>query len=125
MRQAINIAVIEDRRILLVKKNDVWILPGGKPIWNETDYGCLVRKIGEELSGTEIIIKHYYSSFIEKTPHKGDELETRVYFAEIDGELKNPSSEISEAGFVINPYDYPLSDITKRIINALKRDNYI
>jgi ADP-ribose pyrophosphatase YjhB (NUDIX family) len=124
MRRAINAVIIKDKKILLVKKRDIWILPGGKPIWNESDYGCLVREIREELSGTEIILKEYYNSFIGKTPYKKDELEVRVYFAEIKGELNNPSEEISEARFV-NPYDYPISDITKKIVDSLMRNNFL
>ena len=123
MGRAINIAIIENKKILLVKKVDVWILPGGKPIWNKSDYGCLVREIAEEL-GVKIIIKDYYSSFIGKTPHKGNVLEARVYFGNLIGDI-NPSGEISDARFVDNLSDYSISDITKRIINSLKRDYYL
>lgn len=123
MRKAINLAVIDGKKILLVKKDDVWILPGGKPIWNESDYGCLIREIGEEL-GAKIILKNYYSSFIGKTPHTGDELESRVYFGDLTGSI-NPSGEISGARFVNNFSDYPISEITKKIINSLRRDYYL
>lgn len=31
MRKVINLIAIEDRKILLVRKRETWILPGGKP----------------------------------------------------------------------------------------------
>ncbi|MDD5700088.1 MAG: NUDIX domain-containing protein [Candidatus Nanoarchaeia archaeon] len=125
MRIAINALIIQGGQILLVRKNQTWILPGGKPIWNESDYGCLVREISEELSGTEISIGDYYGSFTGKTPHKGDELEARVYFAELNHELNRPSGEIAEAEFISNFGEYRLSEITEKVVKKLIKDRYI
>ena len=49
MRKAISAAIVSNGRIIVVKKGDVWILPGGKPDGNETDQQCLTRELGEEL----------------------------------------------------------------------------
>jgi 8-oxo-dGTP diphosphatase len=119
MRRAINLAVCEDEKILIVRKRNVWILPGGKPEEGEGDLECLEREIMEEL-GTGMIMWTLYGSFTGKTPHKNDILEAIVYLGDF-----RPSREISEARFVNNPYDYNLSDITKEIIDSLKKDNYI
>ena len=37
MRTVINAAIIQDKKILLVKKKETWILPGGKPDGGESD----------------------------------------------------------------------------------------
>jgi len=52
MRIAIGAAIIEDGKILLVRKRQSWILPGGKPEPKESDIECLCREVSEELSGT-------------------------------------------------------------------------
>jgi 8-oxo-dGTP pyrophosphatase MutT (NUDIX family) len=125
MRKAINLAVIENKKILLVKKNETWILPGGKPNYPEERDECvLFREFEEELPKTNIEILNYYKSFIGKTPYKGDELEAKVYFGRVNN-LGNPSSEISDVKYINYFSEYTLSDITIKIVNSLKRDNYL
>lgn len=125
MRTAINAAIIEDNKILLVRKNKTWILPGGKPEGNESDIECLCRECKEELSDTLIKDIVYYDKFQGRTPHKGDILEARVYFAKINGKLNNSSMEINGCEWTDNPYDYILSEITSKIIESLKKDGYL
>jgi len=79
----------------LLRKKESWLLPGGKPKLNESDIACLVREVEEELSGTELENIAYYGEFIGKT-HIGEEFKTKVYLANVKGELKESSAEISE-----------------------------
>ena len=123
MREAINLAVIENKKLLLVKKKDVWILPGGKPEKDEGDLECLAREIGEELQ-SQIKVNSYYSYFEGITPHKRDALKSKVYFGILVEEFY-PSNEISDARFVSDFDNYSLSDITKLIIKSLKKNGYL
>ena len=123
MRRAIGVAVIENKKLLLVRKKDVWILPGGKPKGNEEDLECLHREISEELK-SKVDISNFYSYFNGKTPHKGDYLEAKVYFGVLTEEIY-PSREIIDARFISNFEDYNISNITKSIIESLKKDGYI
>lgn len=127
MRTAINAVIIQDKKLLLVKKNLTWILPGGKVENNESDLECLCREIDEELSGTKIKEISFYNQFFGKTPHKGDILRANVYFAKIDGELYSvrEGDSISELSWVNNFNDYNLSEITSKIVNSLKKDNFL
>ncbi|MFB6246213.1 MAG: NUDIX domain-containing protein [Candidatus Pacearchaeota archaeon] len=43
MRKAINLAVVYDSGLLLVRKKNAWILPGGKPEEGEGHYETLER----------------------------------------------------------------------------------
>jgi len=127
MRTAINAVIIQEQKLLLVRKNLTWILPGGKPENEEPDLECLCREMREELSGTKIKDIHFYKSFEGKTPHKGDILRAKVYFAKIDGELyavRNGDS-ISEVTWINDFSKYNLSDITSKIVNSLQQDRYI
>ena len=63
MRKAINAAIIKDDRILLVKNENIWILPGGKPEESEPDLECLCREVSEELSGTKLKNFMYYNKW--------------------------------------------------------------
>ena len=127
MRTAINAAIIKNDKILLVRKNFTWILPEGKPEREESDLECLCREIDEELSGTKIKNIKFYNQFEGRTPHKGDLLMARVYFANLDGELYpvREGDSISEVRWVKDPSKYNLSEITSKIVSALKKDGYL
>ncbi len=121
MRVAINAAIIQDSRLLLVRKVESWILPGGKPKEGEEDLVCLRREVREELSGTELNNFRFCGDFEGITPHKGDKLRARVYFADIDGQLGQPSAEIAEYAWIgKDTSSFRLSDITRKIIESLK-----
>lgn len=95
MRVAINGVIIEDKKILLVKKKNHWILPGGKPkSAEESDYDCLDREVLEE-TGLELLSTVWYNRFEGRTPNTGDVLEARVYFATIIG-TPTPKAEITD-----------------------------
>ncbi len=125
MRIAIGAAIIEDKKILLVKKKQTWIFPGGKPEINESDIECLCREVREELSGTQLDNIRYYNEFEGITPHTGDVLKAKVYFADIRGELLPPSGEISAYEWVSDTSQHIISDITLKALRSLRKDGYL
>jgi len=124
MRIAISAVIIRDKKLLLVKKKETWILPGGKPEKNEIDLDCLKREVSEELSGTKLRNIKYYNHFEGQTPHTGDILQAKVYFADIDGQLYPQSEEIIDSQWVSDFSGYNLSDITAKIVNSLKKHKF-
>ncbi len=120
MRTAINAITFKDGKLLLVKKKDVWILPGGKPEGDESDIDCLMRECKEEIPNSIFIIKDKWKDFIGKTPNTGDLLNAKTYFAEISGDV-SPSGEITESKFVsVSEAKYlKLSEITNKIVDSL------
>ena len=125
MKKAIDGVAIKDRKILLVRKRQAWILPGGKPKKDESDIECLSREISEEILGTKFQIKDYYGSFTGETPHKKYILTAKVYFIDVS-EVGNPAREIAEVRWFSRDEtnEYNISDITKKVICQLKEDNY-
>ena len=124
MRESINVAIIKDTKILLVKKEKSWLLPGGKPNPDESDIECLCREVYEELSGTLLKDIEFYGEFIGKT-HTEERFKTKVYFANIKGKLKDPSAEISESEWVQDTNKYDLSDMNLKVIKSLIKDGYL
>jgi len=125
MRIGVHAVVIENGKILLVKKDKKWILPGGKPGERELDNECLIREFSEELSGTRVRNLKFYGKFRGPTPKKGDMLDDIVYFAKIDGELGQPSEEISAVEWVGDITGYDISDITSQVIDSLRKGKYL
>ena len=125
MKKAINLAVIEKKRLLLVKKKDVWILPGGKPKKEDKSYfDTLFREFSEELPGTGIFVGRYYGKFSDKTPHSHKDLTAKVYFGKVEN-LGYSSAEISDRKYISDFENYTLSKITEKIVESLKKDNYL
>ena len=129
MKKAINALIIINKRLLLFKKDLIWILPGGKPEKGESDIETLIREFKEEASGTEIEVGEYYGSFIGMPTTTKNALEAVTYFVELkDSDLRIiPSGEINEIRFVGYP-DTPfvyLSDITSKIIEKLSEEGYL
>lgn len=127
MKLAIGAAIIENRKLLLVRKKQSWILPGGKPEPNESDLECLCREVREELSGTRLKDITYYKEFKGITPYKGYLLRAKIYFAGIEGDLHASSAEINASEWFDrnNANKYNLSEITLEILNSLIKDGYI
>lgn len=125
MRTAIGAVIIKDGKILLVRKRQSWILPGGKPQPNEPDLECLCREVKEELSGTQLDNIQYYGEFEGITPHKKDILKTRVYLADIKGKIYKPNMEIEEYKWIKDANKYNLSDITSKIVDSLRKDKLL
>ena len=126
MRKVVSAVIIEHNKLLLVKKRDTYILPGGKPEEGERDVDCLGREIGEELSGTQIKVGEFYDYFRGKAPHKGDIIENLVYFAEIGGRLGDASREVSDAIWVDSSRRLRLiSEITRKVFIQLIKDKYL
>lgn len=124
MRRTINAVIIRDNSILLVRKGQSWLLPGGKPKLRESDLECLSREIGEELSNTQLQNIRYYRSFVGLT-HENERFMTNIYFADIKGDLNPPSLEISECRWVEDVNQYQFSEINSKVINSLIKDGYL
>jgi len=129
MPLVINAAIIEDRRLLVLKKKESWILPGGKAEPSESYSSCIDRELGEELSGLRVKILKFYREFSGISPHTKSQITSRVYFAVREHVQRDivPSAEIT--GFDWMSYDsaakFNLSDITRDIADRLHRDNYL
>ncbi len=126
-RVAINLVCIEEEKILLVQKGDVWILPGGKPKTGENDEVCLLRELREELPRSEFTLGDFYEQFKGTTPTTRDELTARVYWGDRDNETLTGGGEISDACFFNQDEaaEVEVSDITQLIIDKLIEDGHL
>ncbi len=125
MRLVVSAAIINDKKeLLLVQKKTVWILPGGKP--EESDLGCLVREVSEEIEEGKVTNCRFYKAFQGIAPFAGDGINVDVYFAELQN-LGKPQAEISDAAYATyeKTRAYPLSDVTKQVVESLKQDGYL
>lgn len=111
---------IKDKKILLVEEEGIWMLPGGELKGNGTITECLRREVREKFSGTKLENIEIYGTFGGTTPYSEQNLFVWTYFADIKGELGNPSNEINSKRVKKEDIgQYNLSDVTSRVINSL------
>lgn len=123
------VASIKNGKILLVKKRDFWIFPGGK-IESWEDVGaCIHRELGEELPGSSLRGNlAYFGRFSGLTP-SGKFIQIVCCFGNVEGDI-TPAAEITDAKWVskeelLSEYKNFLSPITAKIIQKLLYKKYI
>ena len=127
MRRAVSGAFIRKEKILLVRKRNTWILPGGKPEQEDkNDMATLIREVKEELPNLEIKQESlfYFDVFQGITPHEEDTLLAKVFVGEASGGIET-ANEINDSGWFEKPKEKNLSDITGKIVRALEYDEYL
>jgi ADP-ribose pyrophosphatase YjhB (NUDIX family) len=127
MKIEIDGVCIQEKRILLVKKRDTWIIPGGKIQESEEEITCLQREFKKELPNIEIFIKGFYKSFNGITPFSKSEVLVKVFFIGTIGDDISPSAEILDSKFLKKEEleFIKISDVTKDILNNLEKDGYL
>lgn len=111
--------VEEDKGILLVKKEDVWILPGGKKKERENYEECLYREVEEELPNLKIINPiPVEKTFTGITPHSRTPVEVLVFAANVEGSIET-AREIYEAKWFTLPINAIIGEVTSQVIGRL------
>lgn len=123
------VVINEQGLVLLVKKKNHWILPGGKTKEGENAYACLSREFGEELSGTTVDYKNakYFGTFEGISPNNGDQIEASVYRVNLTSLVGAPSQEISDFAWFNYAMlrNFTLSEITRKIADSLHEKSLI
>ena len=124
--EVVDVISIRDGKILLVKKRDFWILPGGKREKREFAHNCIVRELSEELPGCRLASRLvYFCHFQGRCPH-GKKIRVRCYLGNIEGDI-SPGAEISDARWIPKGeiFSYPLSEITLQIVKKIFEEKII
>ena len=126
------ISIDTNKKLLLVKKENLWILPGGKLEPHETNVECLVREITEELPFCTLLIGDLYNIFFGITPHTKREIKEITYLVKITGDISPnpyPLEKIKEAKYFskreLLKIRSDISEMTQKIISHLSCRGYL
>lgn len=123
MKTTSNIVVTRNGMVLLVCRNEVWILPGGKHQPGEPDEECLLRECSEELPSSLIVIGHRIGTFQGITPHSKQPVEARAFFGTLTTVTGNieVGAEIDRCGWFTKQEleNIPVSEPTMKILESL------
>jgi hypothetical protein len=111
--------IFQRRTLLLVRKNGIWVLPGGLLNPGEDDFGSLERTVKKELSMSTFGTPRIYEGF-DITPSS----EARAYFVDTLGEPKL-SSEIEKYAWILSRNKPKISGISLEIVQALEEDKFL
>jgi len=100
----IGAVIIKDRKILVCRKRNLWISPGGKIEKGETFLDCLRRELGEEIgvgvAGYEFLGEYEGDALLEE----GMRIKIDYYIVDIIGEPR-ASAEIEEIKYIDSGFD--------------------
>lgn len=109
--------ILKDKKILVGKKRDKYIIPGGIVEEGEDHTNCLKRELKEELD-VNLISTEFFGTFEDEAAlDPGMKIKMHVYYATIKGEPK-ASAEIKELMYVDskNQSDIKLGSILEKFV---------
>ncbi|MEX2017047.1 MAG: hypothetical protein WD876_01090 [Candidatus Pacearchaeota archaeon] len=131
MQKAINAIVLRKEKVLLLKRNQIWVLPGAYYGEKDNPIDVFVREFRNEFNGADITVEKFYKKFIGKNYYTGDWFESHVYFARLkqpDFELISSSRDIFDVKFTSyfeSTNGMHLSDIAGKVADSLRKNNFI
>ncbi|MDD3301792.1 MAG: NUDIX hydrolase [Patescibacteria group bacterium] len=120
--KAVCLVALRANKVLLIQKQNVWILPGGIQTAEESDLECLTRNLSEQLPCVRAGKSKFFGGFFGQSAFGDHSLEAVTYYAEISGEIL-PGENLSARWF-----DYEelkktaLSKITQKVVNSLRKE---
>jgi len=120
VRVVSGIAIDRYHRLLMVRKNGVWILPGGKIKKGEYDLERLFREFREELPHAWATVLAEGKIFHGNAPHSKKKISVKTYFVEITNSI-DVAQEIEQAKWVKEGDfgNYPMSEVMADVIAHL------
>jgi 8-oxo-dGTP diphosphatase len=117
--------IIKDRKLLVGRKKDTFLMPGGKIKSGETHIECLKRELKEEFC-VELISAKYFLACSDKAALEAETIvKMDTYLVNIEGNPK-PSMEIEEMSYVNSNTNLKIASIIKKvIIPELKKKDLI
>ena len=117
--------IIEDRKVLVGKKREKYIIPGGRIEPGESHEDCLRRELQEEFQVDMVSFTFFGQFTAEAALDPGMRVVMDVYEVTINGEPR-ASSEITDGQFVTSSTTLPLgSIIQKEVIPKLVEEGKI
>lgn len=117
--------ILKDRKILVAKKKDTFIIPGGRIEHGETHEECLRRELQEELK-VDLVSAQYFATFEDAASlDPGKMVRIEVYFATIH-ENPTPAGEITELAYINSRHNLKIGGVLqKHVLPALVQQNKI
>lgn len=114
------VALNGNGEILLVQKQNVWILPGGIQTAEESDLECLTRNLSEQLPCVRADKPVFFGAFFGQSAFGGYNLDAVTYHAKILGEIL-PGENFSARWFNNEELEeVKLSEITHKVVDSLR-----
>ncbi len=128
MKEIVAAVIIQDKKVLMVDNHGNLSFPGGTKEENESDFECLAREFEEEFSGTRLTNFKYYRNFEGISPRSLSPINVRVYFAEIEEDLKMPDGsdeDVKRAGWITYPSQDQTAKVANDILESLHEEGYL
>ena len=122
MQRGVCLAIIKEKKLLVIKKENFWDLPGGKLKASELEIEFIFNEIRKEIPGINLENVEPYGYFNGKTLFRWKALKKKIYLLKTNQKIRLRKIEwISN----VNIDDYRLSKTTKIVFRLLKDGGYL
>ncbi len=128
MKEIVAAVIVQDKKVLMVDNHGNLSFPGGTIEENESDSECLAREFKEEFSGTRLAKFRYYKNFEGISPRSLSPINVKVYFAEIEGDLKMPDGsdeDVKRAVWMTYPPQGQIAKVANDLLESLHKEGYL
>lgn len=116
--RVVDIIVERREHILLTKKGDFWIFPGGELEEGEEELHCLERVVAKEMQDQiASIFKKLPNTVVGQSPVRGGEVEVTIYVGDISKEKMSDLKDCNACWFNMQSLSaLRLSNISKMVL---------
>jgi hypothetical protein len=125
MQHNVAAAIVDDKRILLVNTKHVWHLPNGALRSGVNQIDVLTEAVERDLCGTGLEWIRHYRDFVGFTRKERHPFVTHVYLADVKGGIRGVSGEVREYQRCEYGLARNVSDVTGKVVEALRIDGYL
>ena len=127
MQRGVCLAIIQKKKLLVIKKENFWDLPGGKLEASELEIDFIFNEIRKEIPGINLENVEPYGYFNGKTLFRWKALKKKIYLLKTNQKIRLGNPEVRKIEWIsnVNIDDHKLSKTTKIVFRLLKDGGYL
>lgn len=125
MQRSVCLAIIQKKKLLIIKKGNFWDLPGGKLEISELEIDFIFNEVRKEIPGINLENVEPYGCFNGKTLFRWNALKSKIYFLKTNQKIKLGNPKNRKIEWISNIDDYRLLKIARIVFRLLKDEGYL
>lgn len=127
MQRSVCLAIIQKKKLLVIKKGNFWDLPGGKLKINELEIDFIFNEIRRKIPGLNLGNVEPYGYFNGKTLFRWNALKSKIYLLRTNQMIRLGNSEVRKIKWIsnVNVDNHRLSKTTKIVFRLLRDEGYL
>ena len=125
MGRSVCLAIIQKKKLLVIKKGNFWCLPGGKLEIDGLEIDFIFNEIRKKIPGLNLGNVEPYGYFNGKTLLRWNALKSKIYFLKTNQTIRLGNPKNRKIEWIGNIDDYRLSKTARIVFRLLKDEGYL